>query len=208
MSLDIASKFRRAISAVGMQIKGSADELDTASPTITSGSGAPSESEPNGSLYLRTGGASGTALYRRIGGAWVAEGSVLSDERVAATLAIANATGGATGAALTLTLKQSNNSTAITSARQVTIFGSDSQYPPFPNPTAINSVTFENATVGSIIASGNGWALVETTAAGAFACTCTNTDDETLYFQVCNAASSDATKSCVVQYCNSDAVTW
>lgn len=33
-----------------------------ASPTITSGSGAPTASEPKGSVYLRTGGASGSEV--------------------------------------------------------------------------------------------------------------------------------------------------
>lgn len=42
-------------------------------PTVTAGSGAPTASEPNGSQYYRTDGAAGTAKYRRISGAWVAE---------------------------------------------------------------------------------------------------------------------------------------
>lgn len=43
------------------------DYSDEAShPTISAGSGAPSASEPNGSLYLRTSG----LIYRRVGSAW------------------------------------------------------------------------------------------------------------------------------------------
>ena len=42
-------------------------------PTITSGTGAPSAAEPNGSIYLRTDGASATTLYVRAAGAWVAK---------------------------------------------------------------------------------------------------------------------------------------
>ena len=45
------------------------------SPTVTSGSGAPSASEPNGSVYMRTGGAAATTLYLRVSGAWVAVGA-------------------------------------------------------------------------------------------------------------------------------------
>jgi hypothetical protein len=40
------------------------------SPTVTSGSGAPSATEPNGSLYLRTNGGAASTLYARISGAW------------------------------------------------------------------------------------------------------------------------------------------
>jgi hypothetical protein len=42
------------------------------SPTITSGSGVPASSQPNGSLYLRTDG-TGPNLYVRENGAWVAK---------------------------------------------------------------------------------------------------------------------------------------
>ncbi len=42
-------------------------------PTVTTGSAAPSASEPNGSIYLRTGGGSGTTFYVREAGAWVAK---------------------------------------------------------------------------------------------------------------------------------------
>ena len=41
-------------------------------PTITSGTGAPSYSPPNGSVYLRTDGTASTTLYVRAGGAWSA----------------------------------------------------------------------------------------------------------------------------------------
>lgn len=45
----------------------------TAAPTLTAGAGAPSATEPNGSLWLRTDGSDGDdSLYMRIGGAWVA----------------------------------------------------------------------------------------------------------------------------------------
>lgn len=54
--MDIASKFRRGLAMVGIAIKGSADEADTTSPTITSGSGAPTATEPANSFYLRSDG--------------------------------------------------------------------------------------------------------------------------------------------------------
>lgn len=41
-------------------------------PTITSGTGAPSHSAPNGSIWLRTDGTASTTLYVRAAGAWSA----------------------------------------------------------------------------------------------------------------------------------------
>ena len=70
---DFASRFRRALSVVGIVIKGSADEVDTTSPTITSGSGVPTATEPANSFYIRNDGADkATSLYRSSGGGtWV-----------------------------------------------------------------------------------------------------------------------------------------
>lgn len=71
--MDIASKFRRGLAMVGIAIKGSADEADTTSPTITSGSGAPTATEPANSFYLRSDGSDkALSLYRSSGGGtWV-----------------------------------------------------------------------------------------------------------------------------------------
>lgn len=71
--MDIASKFRRGLAMVGIQIKGSADEVDTTSPTITSGAGVPTATEPANSFYLRNDAADkATSLYRSSGGGtWV-----------------------------------------------------------------------------------------------------------------------------------------
>ena len=51
-------------------ISGAESDLGT-SPTLTSGSGAPSATEPNGSVYLRTNGSSASTLYVRVSSAWV-----------------------------------------------------------------------------------------------------------------------------------------
>ncbi len=67
-------RFRDAVGAAfrKLTIWTAATEATVAtSPTITSGSGAPSASEPNGSVYLRTNGSSASTLYVRAGGAWV-----------------------------------------------------------------------------------------------------------------------------------------
>lgn len=46
----------------------------SSTPRISQGSGAPSASDPNGSIYLRTDGTSSTGIYTRQGGAWSAVG--------------------------------------------------------------------------------------------------------------------------------------
>jgi hypothetical protein len=47
-------------------------ELGSGGPTITTGTGAPSHSAPNGSTYHRTDGTASTTLYVRAAGAWTA----------------------------------------------------------------------------------------------------------------------------------------
>lgn len=136
------------------------------------------------------------------------DGHPLTDALAKALVACADATGGATGAALTVQLYQADGSTAVASARQVLVIAGATQYAPFPVMEA--SLTFGTATVGSIVASGGGWALVETSAAGAFACTATNTQDETLYFSVMSSpgGGSSGSKQCCVIGSNSDAAAW
>lgn len=57
---------RRALVGVGVIIRPSGTTALTSAPSITAGSGAASEAEPNGSVYLRTNG----DLVQRISGAW------------------------------------------------------------------------------------------------------------------------------------------
>lgn len=67
-----ASRIRKAVRAVGIGVASSASQLDSACPTITSGTGAPSATAANGSLYLRTDATDNDdSLYVRVGGAWV-----------------------------------------------------------------------------------------------------------------------------------------
>lgn len=130
------------------------------------------------------------------------------DQLVAATITVPDVVGGATAAALTLSLVQAQDGTTpVASARQVLIRALSQQYQPVP-PFS-NTVTFLNATTGSIVASGNGWALVLTSAAGLFACTANNTTDETVHFRVLTAdAISTLTQRCMVVGCVPDAATW
>ena len=66
-------RLRGAVSFVGIGIKNAARDLDAATPTITSGTGVPATTPPDGSVYMRTDGTNATdSLYQRIAGAWVA----------------------------------------------------------------------------------------------------------------------------------------
>ena len=101
------------------------------------------------------------------------------------TITAPNATGGATTTTLTVTLTQLGGG-ALTSARQVLINCNTTQYNP---KSSLGSCTFGSATSGSIVASGAGWALIETTAAGAFSCTLTNASDETVYISAAHPSA-------------------
>lgn len=71
----VASKYLKPIAATVLALSpdGAARYDVTTAPTITTGSGAPTEAAPNGSLYTDTGGTTAAdTLYLRIGGSWVA----------------------------------------------------------------------------------------------------------------------------------------
>lgn len=73
MASIFAYRYRKALAAVGLGVRPAATTADADVPTVTSGTGAPSAAEPNGSLYMRTNGSNGDdSLYMRIGGSWVA----------------------------------------------------------------------------------------------------------------------------------------
>ena len=54
MAVKTSQNMRSGVAAVGYIVKNAAADLPSAAPTVTSGSGAPTETEPNGSIYLRT----------------------------------------------------------------------------------------------------------------------------------------------------------
>lgn len=139
----------------------------------------------------------------------IKDGNVSADYLVRAVVAVANASGGATGAALTVDLFRLDGTTVLAGARQALVVTSSAQYQPFVNEPSVGSVTFGTATKGSIVASAAGWCLFETDADGEFDCTASNTDDETIYFRVVTAAGvSDSAKGALVVASNSDAATW
>lgn len=134
----------------------------------------------------------------------------VTDRIVDATLArVADATGGATDVLVTLQLKdQAGNN--VTSARQVLIVASTVRAAAF---APSSSVTFMTATTGTIKigASNAGYTLVETDATGAFACTCRNTADQTLYLMTSTpfaVAAADVAKASVIRACPEIAAVW
>lgn len=73
MAIKVTENRLGGMAMVGVAVKPAASTVPLDAPTITSGSGAPTATEPNGSIYLRTNGANADqAIYARIGGAWVA----------------------------------------------------------------------------------------------------------------------------------------
>lgn len=144
-----------------------------------------------------------------VDGANIKDGYVNADYLVKATIAVANATGGATDSALTVALTRLSGD-AVASARQVLIMAAPNGNIYQPAPPLGSTVTFSAATVGSIVASGTGWALVQTDASGAFACTVSNSADETRQFSVTTPQNglSDVTKLCMVVGSNVDAAVW
>jgi hypothetical protein len=133
-----------------------------------------------------------------------------ADQVVVATLTCSSPTGGATDAAFTAALTRADGG-AVASARQVLVTAvADGADAAGPATTLAATVTFNTATVGSIITSGNGWALIETSAAGAFACTATNSADGDFTFAASTAIRgvSDAAKVASVIGCAMITPSW
>lgn len=133
--------------------------------------------------------------------------SYIQDNIVDAVIAVANATGGATGAALTVDI---NDLAGVALAKTCVgkIIASDSEYGGMHDLNA--NVTFGTATLGSILAQAAGFCVFKTDAAGQFACTATNAADETVWFNVCTSdGGADAVANGVlVRGCDPDDATW
>lgn len=85
-----SSFLKGSLAAVGIGIRSSATQATSSVPTATSGTGAPSASEPDGSVYLRTDGAVGTTIYERAAGVWAANGAMFSSTEQTGTGASQN----------------------------------------------------------------------------------------------------------------------
>lgn len=127
------------------------------------------------------------------------EAANAGDKVLTAVLALGASGAGVATKALTLTLKRLDGSTAITTPRVAlirTCAGADAGD---PLAVGVSTVSFGTATAGSIIASGAGWAVVLTSASGAFACTCTDSADETIVAWAETSALSDTlAHSCLI----------
>ena len=131
----------------------------------------------------------------------------VSSAFVDAVVAVANAGAGATVAACTVQLNDLLGA-PIGFVGEVLILAQSTQY---AGRYALQThVTFDTATVGSILASGAGWAVIKTSAAGAFACNANNASDETVYFSVeTTSGGHDALAAgIVVRGCVPDPATW
>jgi len=122
-------------------------------------------------------------------------------------VAAADATGGSTDSALTVDLKTLNGA-ALAKEGIVKVTVTGTQYA--GEESLIATATFNTATLGSILASGNGWAVVKCDANGQFACTLANSADETDYVAASTPDGGvDALADAVmVVGCVPDDVTW
>lgn len=178
-------------------------DVDT-SPTITSGSSAPSASEVAGSLYLRSGQAIGTSLYSRsAANSWLALNTICP--AIKATVAATGGTGGATAGTLTVDCYQADDQ-VLSAATTIKIIVSSTQYAGSENKSS--NVTFSSATKGSILASGSGYCIAMTDADGEFDCTISDSTDETVYVSVCTADGGSSGAISLVVSSNSDSATW
>lgn len=131
----------------------------------------------------------------------------LANDVVDAEIVVDDAAGGATDTPCTVDLLDlAGAPRAVESV--VKIVASDTQYAGEHDLNA--NVTFSAATLGSILASGSGWAVVKTDANGQFACTVTNAADETVYFAVTGVDGGvDAVAAgAIVRGCVPDDATW
>ena len=66
-----AYRYRKGLAALSIGVRQTATTADASVPTITSGTGVPTSTEPNGSLFLRTDGTTAAlVLYSMVDGTW------------------------------------------------------------------------------------------------------------------------------------------
>ena len=146
------------------------------------------------------------SLVDSSGGAGDITADLLSDQFVIPTISGTGGSGGATAGTLAIAVKRADNSTPIASARQLLIGVTSTQY---LVGQFTSTVTFSAATTGSIVATGNGYAIIETDTSGDFACTISDSADETVYVAAISPwGIADTSKACALLASNSHAMTW
>jgi len=132
--------------------------------------------------------------------------TLLSDQFVIPTISGTGGSGGATAGTLAVAVKRADNTTPIASARQLLLGVTATQY---LVGQFKSTVTFSAATKGSIVSSGNGYAVIETDTSGDFACTISDSADETVYVAAISPwGVGDTSKACGLIASNSHAMTW
>ena len=146
------------------------------------------------------------SLVDSSGGAGDITADLLSDQLVIPTISGTGGSGGATAGTLAVAVKRGDNVTPIASARQLLLYVTAVRYIP---GQFVSTVTFSAATKGSIVDSGNGYALIETDTSGDFACTISDSADETVYVACLGPLGvADQSKAAALVASNSHAMTW
>jgi len=124
-------------------------------------------------------------------------------------IAAADATGGATAASFSATLREVSGATRA-QAGVLLLYASNSQYGGPRDPNA--HVTIDTITSGSVLASdaASGWWLVKSGSNGVFAANINNDSDETVWFSATTAdcGVDAAANGVVVRGCVPDSATW
>lgn len=144
---------------------------------------------------------------RQIDGLLIKDGGLSANDFIEVNaIAAAGGSGGATAGTLDVDVRRYNGD-AVTAAVTLLIVASDSAYAGAYDSNA--NVTFNTASAGTLVASGNGWALVETDASGNFTCATANASDETVYFAGKTAVGVDTlANGALVVRSVSDSATW
>ncbi len=135
--------------------------------------------------------------------------SYIQDNLVDVVMTVPDTTGGATGTADNLTVQVNDLSgTALTKIAVVLVIAADTLYAGDRDLNA--TTTFGSATTGSILASGNGWCVVQTDNTGTFVGRVDNSADETIYFtgQTSEGGVNSLVSGVIVRGCVPDAAAW
>jgi hypothetical protein len=116
-----------------------------------------------------------------IDGLQIKDGEPVSNTFVKVAMAITGGTGGSTDGTFDLDVKTMAGIN-VTAAKCVKILATTSGNAGKGAQALVSTVTFTNATLGSIVTSGNGYAIVLTDSTGNFACTVADSADETVAF--------------------------